>query len=393
MSAGDPESWARLRLAQGESKASTLELSNTQGSITLTVGQSPGCDWVVRELGVAPVHFSLHWDGAVLRIADVYGAGGVRADGVLVGAQWRALSGRVRVEFGKAAIVVETPSPGYAAVPVSDSLPPMSADPRRGSARPQTKATLLGVAPIDAASLPPHMRAAATQDEAQVPSAGPRSHKPTLLGIADSVPPPSVSASAPSPSAPPGPHSSSPPSANPTLMGIGIGPIPAGRRVGGGSLSDDDQRTIQGFAIGGQPHEMRDRRVTQQGHPSDPAPPAHTPPAPALASPTGTPAASQRPAASVGNAQQGGWHETPGDQSPDDGRAARDPTPQAVLVDEGPAASPGPSERYSDAPTRMRDPGALGSKRPKRRFPWRYLGVGVLTAAAYFAWLYLLDHL
>jgi hypothetical protein len=66
------------------------------------------------------------------------------------------------------------------------------------------------------------------------------------------------------------------------------------------------------------------------------------------------------------------------------------------LVDEGPAAEAagrGRAERYSDAPTRMRDPGALDSKRPKRRFPWRYVGVGALTAVAYFAWLYLLDHL
>jgi hypothetical protein len=30
---------------------------------------------------------------------------------------------------------------------------------------------------------------------------------------------------------------------------------------------------------------------------------------------------------------------------------------------------------------------------PKRRFPLHYVGVGLLTLVAYFAWLYLLDHL
>jgi hypothetical protein len=50
-------------------------------------------------------------------------------------------------------------------------------------------------------------------------------------------------------------------------------------------------------------------------------------------------------------------------------------------------------ERYSDAPTTMRDAPSLDSRRAREPFPWRYVGIGLLTAAAYFAWLYLLDHL
>ena len=78
----------------------------------------------------------------------------------------------------------------------------------------------------------------------------------------------------------------------------------------------------------------------------------------------------------------------------------------AVLVEPGksgaPAAEPEgthaarPSsdyERYSDAPTTMRDAASLDSRSPREPFPWRYVGIGLLTAAAYFAWLYLLDHL
>jgi hypothetical protein len=41
----------------------------------------------------------------------------------------------------------------------------------------------------------------------------------------------------------------------------------------------------------------------------------------------------------------------------------------------------------------MRDAASLESRRPRDPFPWRYVGIGLLTAAAYFAWLYLLDHL
>jgi hypothetical protein len=51
-------------------------------------------------------------------------------------------------------------------------------------------------------------------------------------------------------------------------------------------------------------------------------------------------------------------------------------------------------ERLSDIPTQMRDPTTFESRRPARSgFPWRYVGVLALTGAAYFAWLYLLDHM
>ena len=81
MSSADSESWARLRLVQGESPAQVWELVASAGQTTLTVGLSPGCNWVVREEGVAPIHFSLHWDGTTLRIADTYAAGVQQAIG------------------------------------------------------------------------------------------------------------------------------------------------------------------------------------------------------------------------------------------------------------------------------------------------------------------------
>jgi hypothetical protein len=50
-------------------------------------------------------------------------------------------------------------------------------------------------------------------------------------------------------------------------------------------------------------------------------------------------------------------------------------------------------DRMSDIPTQMRDAASFESRRPRRGFPWRYVGVLVLTSVAYFAWLYLLDHM
>ncbi|MFT3922895.1 MAG: hypothetical protein QM778_10205 [Myxococcales bacterium] len=425
MSAGDPESWARLRLAQGESTALNLELTGSAGGTTLTVGQSPGCDWIVREIGVAPVHFSLHWDGSVLRIADVYGAGGVRMDGILVGAQWRALTGRVRIDFGKAAIVVET---GAAVQPAPQGkdrkdptpLPPMSSE-RLPSARPTAKATLLGVAPIDAASLPPHLRASVNQDEAE--QSGQRPHKATLLGISEAPPPASSPSARPRPSVPatpstPAPAGRSGPPPNQTLMGVGLGvALPGGRRVGGGSLGDEDQRTIQGFphqqaeARGSAPEPSvepagRERRSTQQGYtPVAPAsvaapapapsqrPPAsgsYAPPAPSSSSyaPPAPASGSYAPPPAAASGQP--WHETPGPSShrPPTGQIVREPVGRAVHQSEHSRA---PAPRHADA--RGREPQAFESRRPKHRFPWRYVGVGALTAVAYFAWLYLLDHL
>src|SRR3954447_7227113 len=99
---------ARLRLVQGRSDADFREFSQARGQALLTVGADRRCDWCIEEAGVALVHFSLHWDGSSLRIADTHGAGNVRVDGKLLGPEWRGFSGRARIEFGRAEIVVET---------------------------------------------------------------------------------------------------------------------------------------------------------------------------------------------------------------------------------------------------------------------------------------------
>jgi len=98
-----PEPWTRLRLVKGQSSAERWELVGSSGHTLLTVGASGECNWVIHEQGVAPIHFSLHWDGRALRIADVHGAGNLRVDGSIVTGDWRVLDGAARLEFGQAA--------------------------------------------------------------------------------------------------------------------------------------------------------------------------------------------------------------------------------------------------------------------------------------------------
>jgi hypothetical protein len=450
MTSGDAESWARLRLVQGESSAQVWELVASAGQTTLTVGSGPSCNWVVREEGVAPVHFSLHWDGATLRVADTFGAGNVRVDGVPVAQQWRPLAGRVRVDFGRAAIVVEASSSSASSRPdAPHPLDPGSQPPPSSSAAPRAnlKSTLIGVSPLAPSGAPPvQVVSVAPSGEPPAhtapehtlpadsfrprrPSDSQRAAKPTLVGI--SVPPgglkpPSAPASAPpnspspqSASAAPAPRSGVPAG---TLMGMGLAEamaqVQAPQRVGGSSLSDGDQRTMQGFPSAGgssvpppasQPNQSR--RVTQAGVVSE---------APGVSSGAVARAPVRTVSSPPPNAPEpvaSRWQEGPGTahsaEIVDTPPHAQQPVPQAVLLDAAstpdrrapsPYAAGAPpgayqssrprAERFSDAPTQMRDVGASDSNRPRSSgHPWAYVGIALLTALAYFAWLYLLDHL
>lgn len=427
MSVSDPESWARLRLAQGESTIPTLELKGSVGQTTLTVGQSPGCDWVVRAPGVAPVHFSLHWDGRTLRIADVYGAGGVRADGEAVGAQWRVLSGRVRVDFGKAAIVVEAAAAAYVdttadPTPLPPIHPPSShPPPAAGSQRPGSKATLLGVAPVDPtlaaarthSSAPP---AAADESPAtesfrpRRPGDSNRPAKPTLLGLSSVPPGPQPSTGSGRPPAAANSLSSA------TLLGFGPDEAKAESKPSerpeakAGGLASE-QRTVLGFPALSKPSQPPPAEQVSPAASDGAASAVARAPMQSVATPSGMrPRDPQLSAPPPSEAPQAPPAAEPAPEAPRSAAPAASPrVPQAVLIGREGAAAPAsgqaaqplephdddydPDARYSDAPTRMRNPALLESRRSPRRMPWRYVGVGVLTLAAYFAWLYLLDHL
>lgn len=408
MTAGDAEPWARLRLVQGESTAQKWELVSSLGHTTLTVGSNPECAWVVRDEGVRPIHFSLHWDGNILRVADVYSAGDVRVDGALLTSQWRPLLGRVRIDFGRAAMVVETSASASPRPELNTALE------TRPKAPPRGKETLIGV--VGAQGVPVFGGASAAP--APAPSEVSRkdygSMKATLVGGVGGGP-------APTPASAGGPG----PKPNATLVGFSVAdalrgvvsPTPAvtigsGGASGGASLNDPDQRTVQGFpragsaapaAGGAASGAPSGRRATVQGVGNqlpgvDPDAVSRVPVRP-ISSPPG----SGRPGQErIGSAWQEspesrsarglGGSTLPGMQTPDEPASEPPRSQRAPRLD--PASAWNGEGRISDIPTQMRDPSEFESHRPRRSgFPWRVVGVLVLTAVAYFAWLYLLDHI
>ena len=356
MVADSAESWARLRLVQGESDTRAWELVGAEGQIVLTVGQSEESSWRVAEEGVKPLHFSLHWDGSSLRIADTHSAGDVRVDGEVIGAQWVPLVERVRIDFGKAALVVETSA---TAAPSSSSRPPArGAGAPSGGGTPsvrQSKATLIGVPSLVAAST------RAKAGEADLSAA----KKMTLLGVAgpaSSAPPASDSDNGTSPAAQ---RASAQRMPKETLIGV---TLPTGAHA---AVS---QAGAAGALRGGASDSSRppggaSSRVTMRGGSSAPPPKASEQSAPPEVERVG-----------------GSWQEqpAPGAETPEELGAT---LPGTVDFGQGEV-----EERFSDAPTEMREP-TFQSRAPRAAFPWRYVGIAGLTTVAYFAWLYLLDHL
>jgi hypothetical protein len=432
------ESWARLRLVQGDSSAQVWELVASRGQTTLTIGSGPSSSWVIREEGVRPLHFSLHWDGATLRIADTYGAGDVRLDGVQLTAQWRAIAGRVRIDFGKAAMVAET------SASVESEAHPLEPSPLPPIATPaQHKATLMGVSPLSADPpvelVTPRGDSSPPTGDSRPPAAGDsvlpqdgtgsfrvarpsdseRVRKATLMGIAISAPPPAplpeiqiTEARSPEARADE-PKKSTPPRGIPsgTLIGV-VGPLEArvqrlasAAQDNGNKLSD--KRTMLGVPL----RDLAVEHLVQQVRPAgDP---------PGVVTQAEVRAVSAAPSAPTAERIGSTWQEIPNASRPES------TPPMAVLVEppsaaqgqrrvegrgvgrehnddaatrpgyegRGRAASYDTRERVSDIPTQMRDVASLDSRRPKRTIPLRYIGIVVLTAAAYMAWLYLLDHL
>ena len=101
-----PSQWARVQLAQGHSEAGLWDLSSDVPEARITIGSSPTAGWLVSAPEVAPVHFELFWDGSSLWLSPPH-EGELTVDGERVGA-WRQLVGRCRLEFGRAAFLVET---------------------------------------------------------------------------------------------------------------------------------------------------------------------------------------------------------------------------------------------------------------------------------------------
>jgi hypothetical protein len=101
-----PTSWARVRLLKGDSAGGLWDVSSDIPEARIAIGTDPQCGWVVKGSGVAPFHFEIYWDGQVLWAGNSAGAPDVRVDGEPLG-DWRPISGRARIEFGRAAMLVE----------------------------------------------------------------------------------------------------------------------------------------------------------------------------------------------------------------------------------------------------------------------------------------------
>ncbi len=112
-----PSHWVRVQLAAGQSAAGLWDLSNQVPEARVTVGAGPDAGWNVQAPGVAPVHFELYWDGSSLWVSPPM-AGQLTVDGERV-QSWRQLAGRSRVEFGSAAMLVESSQAVGLAAPVA----------------------------------------------------------------------------------------------------------------------------------------------------------------------------------------------------------------------------------------------------------------------------------
>lgn len=115
-----PTAWARVRLLKGDSAGGLWDVSSDIPEARIAIGCDPRCGWIVNGSGVAPFHFEVYWDGSVLWAGNSAGAPDVRLDGEALG-DWRPISGRARIEFGRAAMLVEASeaAPRNSAVPSS----------------------------------------------------------------------------------------------------------------------------------------------------------------------------------------------------------------------------------------------------------------------------------
>jgi hypothetical protein len=174
-----------------------------------------------------------------------------------------------------------------------------------------------------------------------------------------------------------------------TLIGVAVPEIVHSLRTkrNAGSLADDDQRTLHGYV---------------------PPPPASAPTAPLGSDPSvvakpGTliqvrDARGGSPAADATQRIGSAWQESPHGSVASFGGQDRgvDQRPSGVLDSApngagAPAAETWPSRDSTGASD---DAAPLTSRAPASAgMPLRYLGIALLTVVAYFAWLYLLDHL
>jgi hypothetical protein len=429
MTASGGDTLTKLHLKQGESSARSWELVSASVATTLTVGAAADCSWVVHADGVRARHLTLQWDGAQLRVADLAASGDASLNGQVLGANFEVVHDGALLAFGKALLSVESQRmvrpdvhPLDLGMPAAHSAPPVatstpaahvaSAPPASasGASTPLRKQTLLGVAPItleppsakgSSSSVPPggdgFRVLRPSESNGRRPSSNPPGPPPAGSSEPHAAPyagtDQASSAEPPSPvvevmSAPPGdtaPSVSAGKAAamrSGTLIGVAVPEILHSLRTKrSGSLADDEQRTLHGYVApppGSGDSVARAGTVQVRGDGRGGGPAAD---------------ATQR----IGSA----WQESPfngvsafGGADP---RATLNETRPSGVLDSPPVgASPGVDTwpaREAGATEPLAGPPLTNTSPVKAGLPLRYVGIALLTVVAYFAWLYLLDHL
>ncbi len=103
-----PRPWAELRLLRGDGPS---ELPfHAYEPLCLTVGSDPRAGLVIDARGVAPMHFSLIWDGVHLWLEDAMRLGCTRFNGSTLN-EWRCVQGQAVVTFGSAWLALRSGGP------------------------------------------------------------------------------------------------------------------------------------------------------------------------------------------------------------------------------------------------------------------------------------------
>lgn len=113
-----------MRLVQGKSALGIWDVTSEVTDARINVGSGDGIEWPVACAGVESVHFQLYWDGRMLWVSPPQ-HGTLLVDGEPVN-DWRQLAGRCRIDFGGAAMLVETSSAAVSSLsetPLVEPLP------------------------------------------------------------------------------------------------------------------------------------------------------------------------------------------------------------------------------------------------------------------------------
>ncbi len=113
-----------MRLVQGDSELGIWDVTSEVTDARINVGSGENMQWPVACAGVESVHFQLYWDGRMLWVSPPQN-GTLLVDGEPVN-DWRQLAGRCRIDFGSAAMLVETSSAAVSSLsdtPLVEPLP------------------------------------------------------------------------------------------------------------------------------------------------------------------------------------------------------------------------------------------------------------------------------